>query len=125
MTASLLVFVGAFAALAAAPHATFAVVIALALWGAGTGAMFPLIQTALMRAASDRLRDLASASIVVLFNLGIAGGSWAGGQLTATYGPSANMAVSAAVVLIAAALTALGAMLAARRDGAFESDHRG
>jgi predicted MFS family arabinose efflux permease len=108
-----------------APHATVVVVIALALWGAGTGAMFPLIQTALMRAASDRLRDLASASIVVLFNVGIAGGSWAGGQLTATYGPTANMAVSGAVVLVAAGLTALGATLASRRVDAFVSDQRG
>ena len=116
LTATLLVFVAAFAALAVAPHATVVVVVALALWGAGTGAMFPLIQTALMRAASDRLRDLASASIVVLFNVGIAGGSWAGGQLTATYGPTANMAVSAVVVLLAAGLTAVGAGLAARRN---------
>ncbi|KJL42941.1 MFS transporter [Microbacterium trichothecenolyticum] len=116
LTATLLVFVVAFASLAIAPHATFVVVVALALWGAGTGAMFPLIQTALMRAASDRLRDLASASIVVLFNVGIAGGSWAGGQLTATYGPTANMAVSAVVVLVAAGLTAAGSGLAARRQ---------
>ena len=116
LTATLLVFVVAFAALAFVPHVTVVVVVALALWGAGTGAMFPLIQTALMRAASDRLRDLASASIVVLFNVGIAGGSWAGGQLTATYGPTANMAVSAAVVLLAAVGTALGAVLAARRQ---------
>ena len=81
LSATLLVFVAAYAALALLPHVTAVMVVALALWGAGTGAMFPLIQTALMRAASDRLRDLASASIVVLFNVGIAGGSWAGGQL--------------------------------------------
>ncbi|WP_109208898.1 MULTISPECIES: MFS transporter [Microbacterium] len=117
LTASLLVFVAAYAALAVLPHVTPVVIVALALWGAGTGAMFPLIQTALMRAASDRLRDLASASIVVLFNVGIAGGSWAGGQLTATYGPTANMAVAAVVVLVAAVLTALGAGLSARRAG--------
>ncbi|MFB7883263.1 MFS transporter [Microbacterium sp. NPDC056057] len=116
LTATLLVFVVAFAALALLPHATLVVVIALALWGAGTGAMFPLIQTALMRAASDRLRDLASASIVVLFNVGIAGGSWAGGQLAAAYGPTVNMAVSAVVVLVAAGVTALGAVLAGRRQ---------
>ena len=115
LSATLLVFVAAYAALALLPHVTPVMVVALALWGAGTGAMFPLIQTALMRAASDRLRDLASASIVVLFNVGIAGGSWAGGQLAATYGPTANMAVSAVVVLIATALTAIGATLAARR----------
>ena len=96
---------------------------ARALWGAATGAMFPLIQTALMRAASDRLRDLASAAIVVLFNVGIAAGSWMGGQLAATYGPTANMAVSAVVVLIATVFTAVGAALAARR-AAVEPAHR-
>ncbi|HEY9307220.1 MAG TPA: MFS transporter [Microbacterium sp.] len=122
LTATLLVFVVAFAALALLPQTTVVVVVALALWGAGTGAMFPLIQTALMRAASDRLRDLASASIVVLFNVGIAGGSWAGGQLTANYGATANMAVSAVVVLLASGLTALGAVLASRR--ASERDAR-
>lgn len=116
LTATLLAFAAAFAALALLPHHTVVVVVALGLWGAGTGAMFPLIQTALMRAASDRLRDLASASLVVLFNVGIAGGSWAGGQLTATYGPTANMAVSAAVVLLAAVGTTLGAVFAARPD---------
>ena len=118
LTVTLLVFVAAFVTLATLPQSTVAVVIALALWGAGTGAMFPLIQTALMRAASDRLRDLASASIVVLFNVGIAGGSWAGGQLSAAYGPTANMTVSAVVVLVAAGATALGAVLAARRVAA-------
>ena len=118
LSATLLVFVAAYAALALLPHVTPVMVVALALWGAGTGAMFPLIQTALMRAASDRLRDLASASIVVLFNVGIAGGSWAGGQLAATYGPTANMAVSAVVVLIATVFTAVGAALAARRAAA-------
>lgn len=115
LSATLLVFVAAYAALALFPQVTVVMLVALALWGAGTGAMFPLIQTALMRAASDRLRDLASASIVVLFNVGIAGGSWAGGQLATTYGPTANMAVSAIVVLMATALTAVGATLAARR----------
>lgn len=116
LTGTLIVLAAAFAVLALGSHTTALVVVSLALWGAGTGAMFPLIQTALMRAASDRLRDLASASIVVLFNVGIAGGSWAGGQLSASYGPTANMAVSGSVVLIAAALTALGAVLAARRE---------
>lgn len=116
LTATLLVFVVAYAVLAALPHVTAVVVVGLALWGAGTGAVFPLIQTALMRAASDRLRDLASSAIVVLFNVGIAFGSWGGGQLVTAYGPTANMAVSSMAVLLAAGLAALGIALAARRS---------
>ncbi|GAA5196051.1 MFS transporter [Microbacterium jejuense] len=115
LTATLVVFALAFAALALFPGRIEVVVIALALWGAATGAVFPLIQTALMRAASDRLRDLASAAIIVLFNVGIAAGSWAGGQLTAAFGPTANPAVSGVAVLLAAVLTAVGAVLASRR----------
>jgi predicted MFS family arabinose efflux permease len=115
LTATLVVLASAFAALAVFPDRIAVVVIALALWGAATGAMFPLIQTALMRAASDRLRDLASAAIIVLFNVGIAVGSWAGGQLSGAFGPTANPAVSALAVLLAAVLAALGVVLASRR----------
>jgi len=115
LTGTLVLFSLAFAALAAFPGQIAVVVVALALWGAATGAVFPLIQTALMRAASDRLRDLASAAIIVLFNVGIAAGSWAGGQLSSAFGPTANPAVSAAAVLLAAVLAAVGAVLASRR----------
>ncbi|MFD4958241.1 MFS transporter [Microbacterium sp. NPDC058389] len=115
LTATLVLFALAFAALALFPGQLAVVVAALALWGAATGAVFPLIQTALMRAASDRLRDLASAAIIVLFNVGIAAGSWAGGQLSSAFGPTANPAVSGAAVLLAAVLAAVGAALASRR----------
>jgi len=115
LTATLVVFALAFGALALFPGRIAVVVIALALWGAVTGAVFPLIQTALMRAASDRLRDLASAAVIVLFNVGIAAGSWAGGQLATAYGPTANPAVSGAAALLAAVLATVGAGLASRR----------
>ncbi len=111
LTAVFLVFAAGFAVLALVPGSVIAVVGALVLWGLATGAVFPLIQTALMRAASDRLRDLASASIVVLINVGIATGSWAGGMLTASFGPPANMGVSAAAMLVAAVVAAFGARL--------------
>ena len=115
LTVTLVLFSLAFAALALFPGRIAVVVAALALWGAATGAVFPLIQTALMRAASDRLRDLASAAIIVLFNVGIAAGSWAGGQLSGAFGPTANPAVSGAAVLLAAVLAAVGAVLTSRR----------
>ncbi|MBW9095039.1 MFS transporter [Microbacterium jejuense] len=116
LTATLVLYASAFAGLAVFPGRIAVVVVALALWGAATGAVFPLIQTALMRAASDRLRDLASAAIIVLFNIGIAAGSWAGGQLSAAFGPAANPALSGAAVLLAAALAAVGAALTSRRS---------
>ncbi len=115
LTVTLVLLALAFATLALFPGQLAAVVAALALWGAATGAVFPLIQTALMRAASDRLRDLASAAIIVLFNVGIAAGSWAGGQLSGAFGPTANPAVSSAAVLVAALLAAVGAVLTSRR----------
>lgn len=122
LTVTLLVFATGFAVLAVAPQNTVIVVSALALWGVATGAMFPLIQTALMRAASDRLRDLASAGIIVLVNVGIAAGSWLGGELTGAFGPTANMAVSAGAGLLAAAAAALCAVLASRRSAAPAGD---
>jgi len=115
LPATLVLFALAFAALAVFPVQPAIVIAGLAVWGAATGAVFPLIQTALMRAASDRLRDLASAAIIVLFNVGIAVGSWAGGQLSAAFGPSANPAVSGAAVLLAAVLAVVGAVLSSRR----------
>jgi predicted MFS family arabinose efflux permease len=114
LTASLGLFVLAFAALALFARSVPIVVVALAAWGIATGAVFPLIQAALMRTASDRLRDVASAGIIVLFNVGIAAGSWAGGQLTGTAGPAANMAVAASTVLVAAVASAVAAVLASR-----------
>lgn len=115
LTVTLVLLALAFATLALFPGQLAAVVAALALWGAATGAVFPLIQTALMRAASDRLRDLASAAIIVLFNVGIAAGSWAGGQLSGAFGPTANPAASSAAALVAALLAAVGAVLTSRR----------
>lgn len=114
LSATLLAFAIAFAVLALASRSTPAVVAAMALWGASTGAMFPLIQTALMRTASDSLRAMASAAIIVFFNIGIAGGSWLGGLLVEGAGPIANTAVSAVAVLIGSAGAAVASMLASR-----------
>ena len=116
LSVTLTLLAGAYASLALAPRSVPVVVAAFVVWGAATGAMFPLIQTALMRTASDALRALASAAIIVLFNIGIAGGSWIGGLLGEQAGPTAGPAMSAVAVLLAAGGAAIAAVLARRRS---------
>ncbi len=115
LTATLLVFATAFAVLTVGAGSLVAVIAGLVAWGFAIGAVFPLIQTALMRSATDRTRTLASAGIVVLFNVGIAMGPWIGGMLGGATTPTTNTAVSAAAMLVAAAMGTLGVVLAARR----------
>jgi predicted MFS family arabinose efflux permease len=70
-----------------------------------------------MRSSTDRTRTLASAGIVVLFNVGIAVGPWMGGMLGGATSPTTNTAVSALAMLVAAAIGTLGVVLAARGAG--------
>jgi predicted MFS family arabinose efflux permease len=113
--ASLIVTVGlfvvAFAVLAVAPSSVVAVVAALAVWGAAMGALFPLLQSTLMRVATERTRMLASAGIVVFFNVGITIGPWLGGILVAG-SPAGPLAASAVLLAVAGALVVAGLALA-------------
>lgn len=125
LSTTLLAVAIAFAVLALFPRSTPAVIGALALWGASMGALFPLLQTALMRTASDALRAMASAAIIVFFNIGIAGGSWIGGLLVEGAGPTANTIVSAIAVLAASAGAVVVSVLASRRRQAPVGDAAG
>ncbi|QEW04483.1 MFS transporter [Microbacterium lushaniae] len=115
LAATLVVFAVALATLAAAMSTAAAVVVALVLWGAAIGAIFPLLQATLMRAATDRTRTLASAGIVVLFNVGIAIGPWLGGVVGGASAPQVTAAVSAIVLAAAAVAGGAGVLLAGRR----------
>ncbi|MDL5352728.1 MFS transporter [Microbacterium sp. zg-YB36] len=112
---TLMLFAVAFATLAIAPGTLWAVVAGLVVWGFALGAIFPLLQTTLMRVATDNTRTLAGAGIVVFFNVGIAVGPWFGGLLGGETAPTVNMAASAVAMLVAAALGVVGFLLA-RRD---------
>lgn len=79
------------------------------------GALFPLLQTTLMRIATERTRTLASAGIVVLFNVGIAVGPWLGGLVGGETAPTVTTAVSAAAMVVAAVLGVVGVVLARAR----------
>src|SRR4029079_17564060 len=98
----LFVFTAAFGVLTVAAGSVAAVVAGLVAWGFAIGAIFPLIQTSLMRSSTERTRTLASAGIVVLFNIGIAIGPWIGGMLGGATSPDVNNAVSALSTLRAA-----------------------
>ncbi|MCK6065979.1 MULTISPECIES: MFS transporter [Microbacterium] len=114
LAATLVVFAVALATLAAAMSTPAAVVVALVLWGSAIGAIFPLLQATLMRAATDRTRTLASAGIVVLFNVGIAIGPWLGGAVGGASAPQVTTALSAAVLAAAAVAGGAGVLLAGR-----------
>jgi predicted MFS family arabinose efflux permease len=113
---TLVLFTAAFAVLTVAAGSVTAVIAGLVAWGFAIGAIFPLIQTSLMRSSTDRTRTLASAGIVVLFNIGIAIGPWIGGMLGGATSPTVNTAVSASAMLVAAVIGTLALVLAGRGD---------
>lgn len=105
-------FVVAFVVLAVAPAQTVAVIAALGVWGVAMGALFPLLQSTLMRVATERTRMLAGAGIVVFFNVGITIGPWLGGLLVAERSPTAPLVASALLLLAAGVLVVVGLIVA-------------
>jgi predicted MFS family arabinose efflux permease len=106
--------------------ATPAVDLALAAaWGLASGAVGPLVQTAIMRTAGERLRAAAGTAIPVAFNLGIAVGAAGGSGVVDRLGLDALpvfaglVALGATVALLArAGLTArVGRPTAGGRSG--------
>nr|WP_243847368.1 MFS transporter [Microbacterium ulmi] len=114
LTAVLLVFAVAFAALTIGVGDVVVVVAGLVAWGFAIGAVFPLLQTMLMRTATDRTRTLASAGMVVLFNVGIAVGPWLGGLLGSGASVIAVTVASSVLTMTAAAVGTLAVVLARR-----------
>jgi DHA1 family inner membrane transport protein len=110
LTVTVGLFVVAFAVLAVVPAQPAAVVAALAVWGTAMGALFPLLQSTLMRVATERTRMLASAGIVVFFNVGITIGPWLGGRLVEA-SATAPLVASAGLLLGAGALIVVGLVL--------------
>ncbi len=100
LVAAALVALGAVGA-----HPAVAVVV-VAAWGVTTGALPPLAQTAILRAAGPEHRATAGTVIPVVFNLGIAVGAALGAAVVDRSGPAALPLPAAAVVLVAAAALA-------------------
>ncbi len=98
--------------LASSPaHGVAAVLVgslAIMLWGAMATALPPMLQAAAMRAAPDD-PDTASGRYVAAFQIGIMGGSLAGGILYDTAGIAVTIAISTLLMICA-----LGAVAASR-----------
>lgn len=77
------------------------VLVAVGGWGLVLGALPPIFQTRLLGLASEAYRQTAGAVIVVAFNLGVAAGAAAGGQLHDHVGPGPLPAISVVVALAA------------------------
>jgi len=88
--------------------------LALGMWGFAIGAYFPLQQSLLMRISTDRTRTLASAGVVVTFNVGIAVGPWLGDLVGGAAAPTGATALSGAAT-IGALLLVIAAVLVALR----------
>jgi predicted MFS family arabinose efflux permease len=112
---SLLVTVAAlaltFAMLAAAEAYGGVVAVAVAGWGLLLGLLPPLLQNAVIGAASPSYKDSAGAILVSTFNLGIATGATLGGVVFDT----AGLAWLLPSAVVAAAVSALGLGRVTRR----------
>jgi MFS transporter, DHA1 family, inner membrane transport protein len=111
-------FAVAFGVLTIGAGTLAAVLGALVVWGFAMGALFPLLQATLMRVSTERTRTLASAGMVVLFNIGIAAGPWVGGLVGGDAHPTVTTALSASAMLVAALIGVAGVVLARGRISA-------
>lgn len=100
-------------------HSQWLVVITALAWGAVAFGNVPGLQVYVVKQAehySPQAVDVAAGFNIAAFNLGVAGGSWAGGLVVAHLGLDHTPWVGALVVLGAFGLTALSGWLD-RRDG--------
>lgn len=81
---------------------TVAVLAAVVVWGLLIGALPPALQSAVIGAASPAYRNTAGAVLVAVFNLGIAFGAAAGGEVIEQVGLGALLPLAAAVATVSA-----------------------
>lgn len=105
----------AVAVLAAVPGIPVVAIGAFALWSIAFGCLPPLLQTALLTAASARFRDTASALYTTAFNLGIGGGGAVGGAVYAVGGVYALPWAALAILVVAIVTFAIAAATGALR----------
>lgn len=112
----MVLLVASFVTLSVGSHSLPAVIAGLVVWGFTLGAIFPLLQTTLIRTSTDRTRNLAGAGIVVLFNLGVAVGPAIGAVVGGEVSPTATTATSAVAIVIATGFALTGFALSRARD---------
>lgn len=77
------------------------VIVLFAAWGIAIGGLPALLHGRVLGVASPRIRDLASASLTVSFNLAIGGGALVGGILLDAFGVAVLPIAYAALILVA------------------------
>lgn len=113
---TMLIIAGALVVLGTLAGTTVVLFAGVFVWGAAAGAFPALVQTRLLKVASEDLRPAASALITVCFNIGIGGGAALGGLLI-SIGPAVDIALVASLGAIAAAGTATLSVVLSRRAG--------
>ena len=77
------------------------VIVLFAMWGVAIGGLPSLLHGRVLGVASPRIRDLASASLTVSFNIAIGGGALIGGILLDSFGVQVLPIAYAALVVVA------------------------
>ncbi|HSP51527.1 MAG TPA: MFS transporter [Cryobacterium sp.] len=90
---------------------------AFVLWGLAFGMLPPLLQTRLLRTASLRIRDTASAIYTTAFNAGIGGGALLGAALLGSAGIKAVPLVYVGILVLAFVLVIVSDVVVRRRAG--------
>ncbi|HSP53017.1 MAG TPA: MFS transporter [Cryobacterium sp.] len=88
---------------------------AFVLWGLAFGVLPPLLQTRLLRTASLRIRDTASAIYTTAFNAGIGGGALLGAALLSSAGMQAVPLVYVGILVLAFVLVIVSDVVVRRR----------
>lgn len=96
------VFAGSVVSLMLLGRSVGASVAVVALWGAMFGIFIPLVQTRVLRVASDAFRPAASALLVIGFNGAFASGSFVGGRTLDSVGVDRLVPVFAVLMGVAA-----------------------
>ncbi|TFC85061.1 MFS transporter [Cryobacterium sinapicolor] len=90
-------------------------VTAFVLWGLAFGMLPPLLQTRLLRTASLRIRDTASAIYTTAFNAGIGGGALLGAALLSSAGMQAVPLAYVGILMLAFVLVIVSDVVVRRR----------
>jgi DHA1 family inner membrane transport protein len=98
------------------PQVPWVVIAATVAWGIGFGGVPAMMQARLLRTASPRVRDLASAYLTTSFNLSIGGGALLGGLLLDRVGIRVLPFVAVVLVLVGVAVAIGGDAWLRRRE---------
>ena len=119
--------VASVAALGAFGTSPPAVVAGMVAWSVFFGGLPALLHARVLHSASERIRDLAAASLTTAFNLAIGGGALLGGLLLDNYGLTVLPWSAVAIIAVALAFTVMTdrRRVASHSAGLFAPGHSG